>query len=269
MEYGDENGQVQGGTLCFKIANFDTERFLAYASQCGENGNLMKAVERARADGKFPKDEVKVAGIALASEGMASFNFGHVYHLNPIDGDSLTRAEVAGRERLMELMEFIRAYVPGAERAVLAVSGPSMGIRESRRICGRYRMTREDYIKRADFPDSIACYSYPVDIHASGAEEAAAMEECYKDTRYGQGESYGIPYRCLIPVETDNLLVAGRSVSCDRAMQGSLRVMPACFAMGQAAGTAAALAWKEKQRVCDVKAETLRRVLKEQGAYLK
>lgn len=269
MEYGDERGQVQGGTLCFKIANFDTERFLKYAEQCGENGNLMKAVERAKKEGRFPADEVKVAGIALATEGTASFNFGHVYHLDPTDGESLTNAEVEGRRRIPELMEFVRTYVPGAEKAVLAVSGPSMGIRESRRICGRYRMTWEDYRSRADFPDSIAYYSYPVDIHAAGAEEAEAMEECYQDTRYEPGESYGIPYRCLIPLETENLLVAGRSVSCDRAMQGSLRVMPACFAMGQAAGTAAAMTSREGRKVYELDTERLRQALKEQGAYLR
>lgn len=269
MEYGDENGQVQGGTLCFKIANFDTKRFLEYADECGEDGNLMKAVERAKAEGNFPKDEVKVAGIALASEGMASFNFGHVFHLNPIDGDSLTNAEVEGRKHIPEFMQFIRNYVPGAERAVLAFSGPSIGIRESRRICGKYRLTGEDYVKRADFPDSIAYYAYPIDIHASGAEEASAMEEFYKNTKYKPGESYGIPYRCLIPEKIENLWVAGRTVSCDRAMQGSLRVMPACFAMGQAAGTAAALAERNGRRACDVDIQQLRRILKDQDVYLR
>lgn len=269
MEYGDENGQVQGGTLCFKIANFDTDKFMAYADQSGENGNLEQAVKRAKADGKFPSGEIKVAGIALASPGMASFNFGHVFGWNPVDGDSVTCAEIEARRKLPELMEFIRAYVPGAEHAVLAFSGPNIGIRESRRLCGRYRLTREDYERRADFEDSIAYYSYPVDIHASHASDVQNMEQTYQNTKYQPGESYGIPYRCLLPGDVENLLVAGRSVSCDRAMQASLRVMPACFAMGQAAGTAAAMASTGGIDVSLVDVKCLREKMAEQGAYLK
>lgn len=269
MEYGDENGQVQGGTLCFKVANFDTERFLDYARESGENGNLAVAAAKARENGDFPEGEVKVAGIALPSPGMAAFNFGHVFTWNPVDGASMTRAEVEARKRLPELMRFIRRYVPGAENAVLAVSGPNMGVRESRRICGKYRLTIEDYEKRADFADSIAYYSYPVDIHASNAAEKEKLEHDYQTMRYGPGEAYGIPYRCLLPINVSNLLVAGRTVSCDRMMQASLRVMPACFAMGQAAGTAAAAAIKEGIEPGSVNTKKLRRILWDQGAYLK
>ncbi len=267
-EYGDEDGQVQGGTLCFKIANFDTERFLAYAAETGENGNLLKAAERAKADGKFPEGEIKVAGIALPAPGMASLNFGHVYHWNPIDGDSMTHGEVEARRQIPVLMDFIRTYVPGAEHAVLALSGPNIGVRESRRICGEYRLTAKDYERRADFPDSIAYYSYPVDIHPSRPDRVGTLEQNYRNTKYKPGESYGIPYRCMIPKGIHNLLTAGRSVSCDRAMQGSLRVMPACFAMGQAAGTAAAMAAEQGISFGDVDIQNLRRRLRQQGAYV-
>lgn len=268
-EFGDEKGQVQGGTLCFKIANFDTERFLAYAKEAGEDGNLSRAVEKAKKDGVFPEDEVKVAGIALPCPGMATFNFGHVFGWNPVNGDSVTRAEIAARERLPELMHFIRSYVPGAEESVLACSGPNIGVRESRRVRGRYYLTEADYKRRADFEDSIAYYSYPIDFHASSGSASAEKEALYQSSRYAPGESYGIPYRCLLPAGVDNLLVAGRTVSCDRAMQASLRVMPACFAMGQAAGTAAALAVRKGISVPKVAAPELRQLLKEQGCYIK
>lgn len=269
-EYGDEHGQVQAGTLCFKVANFDTKRFMEYAEKAGETGNLSKAVECAMAANDFPEGEVKVAGIALPSPGMASFNFGHIFGgINPVNGADMTRAEMQSRKKLPELMRFIRTYVPGAEDAVLAFSGPNVGVRESRRICGRYRMTMEDYEKRADYQDSIAYYSYPVDMHGAKAGDSKELELNYQQTRYRSGESYGIPYRCLVPESTKNLLAAGRSISCDRAMQASLRVMPACFAMGQAAGTAAAMAAQEGIGVAEVDTVRLRRTLKQQGAYLK
>ncbi|MCB7317863.1 FAD-dependent oxidoreductase [Lacrimispora sp. 210928-DFI.3.58] len=269
MEYGDENDQVQGGTLCFKVANFDTDRFLEYAEKTGENGNLMKAVERAKENGDFPAGEVKVAGISLPARGMASFNFGHVFDWNPINGESITKAEIESRQKLPMLMNFIRSYVPGAEQAVLALSGPNIGVRESRRLRGRYILTGEDYMRRADFEDSIAYYSYPIDIHASNGADAEAAETGYQKNRYAPGESYGIPFRCLLPQTIDNLLVAGRTVSCDRMMQASLRVMPACFAMGQAAGTAAAMAAEQGICMSELDTDALRMRLFRQGAYLK
>lgn len=267
-EMGDEEGQVQGGTLCFKVANFNTEKFLEYAKAAGENGNLIKAVTRAREQGDFPEGESKVAGIALCSPGTASFNFGHVYDWNPVNGESLTKAELTSRQYLPRLMNFIRTYVPGAEEAVLAASGPDMGVRESRRVRGKYYMTLEDYLRRADFADAIGYYSYPVDIHGARGTDSK-LEQQYRDTAYKPGESYGIPFRCLIPEGVENLLMAGRQVSCDRYMQASLRVMPACFLMGQAAGTAAAIAVKEQVPAGEVDGEKLRETLRNQGCYLR
>ncbi len=267
-EVGDEKGQVQAGTLCFTVANFDTERFLEYAAATGENGNLMNAVRKAKEHGAFPEGETKVAGIALASPGTASFNFGHVYDLDPLDASSMTQAQVKARRQLPRLMEFIRNYVPGGEHGVLVSSGPDMGVRESRRIRGKYYMTIQDYVRRADFPDAIGYYSYPIDIHgAAGTDEN--LERQYRDTAYRPGESYGIPYRCLVPEGMSNLLTAGRIVSCDRQVQASLRVMPACFLTGQAAGTAAAMAVAKQTNAGDVEPAALRKKLKSQGCYLR
>jgi len=268
-EYGDEDGQVQAGTLCFRIANFNTEGFMKYARNEGETGNLSIATTKAIADGKFPEGEGKVAGIALIAEGMAAFNFGHVYNFNPLKGEDLTRAELEARAKLPELMKFIRNYVPGAEHAVLAVSGPKIGIRESRRIAGEYRLTMEDYITRADFEDSIAYYSYPIDMHAAKAGESDVNESLYQSSKYKIGESYAIPYRCLLHKEISNLLVAGRTISCDRAMMASVRVMPACFATGQAAGNAAALSIASREALRDISIVELKKLLRAQGAYLR
>ena len=89
-EFGDEEGVVQAATLCFQIGNFDVKRFMKYAEESGENGNLLEASKRARADGKFPVEEEKVAGIAIYADGMAGLNFGHVYQINPLSGEDLT-----------------------------------------------------------------------------------------------------------------------------------------------------------------------------------
>lgn len=268
-EYGDKDGLVQAGTLCFRIANLDIEKFMKYAKETGEDGNLNIAASKAKALGEFPENERYVSGIALQGGGMAGLNFGHVYHLNPLDGEDLTRAEIEAREKLPELMKFLNKYVPGAEQAVLASSGPVIGLRESRRIVGDYKLTIEDYYKRAYFEDTIARYSYPIDIHAATPDEDDyGKNREYVTSRYKIGEAYSIPYRSLLPVGFKNLLVAGRTISSDRAMMASVRVMPACFATGEAAGAAAAICVKEGLDLRKLPIQKLQETLSGQGAIL-
>ena len=167
-------------------------------------------------------------------------------------------------------MRFLQNYVPGAENAVIVSSGPDLGIRESRRVMGDYVLTKEDYFRRADFDDAIAYYCYPIDIHAlRPGEQAGEWNELYYNRRYQPGEAYGVPYRCLTPTGAKNLLTAGKIISCDQLMLGSVRVVPCCFATGQAAGTAAALAARSDALVRSVQPAALRDVLKRQGCFLK
>ncbi len=269
-EYGDEKGLVQAVTLCFRLANIDIGRFMKYANEVGENGNLTQAVARARANGEFPFNEKQVCGFSIQNEGMAGLNFGHVYEINPLKPEDLTRAEIESRRAVPELLAFLKKYVPGLENAVVASTGPSIGIRETRRIIGEYRLTKKDYFDRSLFEDTIARYAYPIDVHASAPRDIKYKNENdeYLTSKYRDGESYGIPYRALLPKGLKNVIVAGRPLSADRAMHGSFRVMPACFATGQAAGTAAALCAKEGKYFRDIDIKALQIMLTHQGAYL-
>ena len=270
IQLGNEEGLVQSGTLCFKIAPFDTERFIRYAEETGEGGNLLHACARAIADGAFPEGETKVAGISFPYPGVVVLNFGHIYGIDPLNAASLTRAEVEGRKMLPELLRFLRNYVPGAENAVIVSSGPAVGIRESRRVMGDYVLTKEDFFRRADFDDAIAYYCYPIDIHAlRPGEQTKEWNELYYNRRYQPGEAYGIPYRCLTPKGIKNLLTAGKNISCDPIMLGSVRVVPCCFATGQAAGTAAAMAARSDISVRSVDPTVLRDSLKRKGCFLR
>lgn len=270
-EYGDEKGLVQAATLCFRLANFNIEEFMAYASESGEDGNLSKASAKAIAAGEFLEGEKHVCGISFQAEGMAGVNFGHVYNFNPLNGEALSEAEFRARTILPKIMEFFHKYVPGAQHTVLASSGPHIGVRESRRIVGEYQLTKVDYYQRADFCDAIAYYAYPIDMHAAQLKKNQENTEAstYMSSKYNNGESYGIPYRCLLPKSINNMIVAGRTISADRAMLASVRVMPACFATGQAAGTAVALCVKQQQCLRNVDICKLQQTLKEQGAYLR
>ena len=127
-----------------------------------------------------------------------------------------------------------------------------------------------DFKSRAVFPDEIGRYSYAVDIHAAKPDLASYKRyaEDFRKLRYGKGESYGIPYRCLVPQKLTNVLVAGRRVSTDRYMQSSVRVMPGCFITGQAIGVAAAICAKQGCDTRGVPIAELHRRLKALGAYL-
>lgn len=268
-EYGDEQNLVQGVTLCFRLANVDYDKLKEYFLEDPEAGNLNLASKRARENGEFPLHEKRAAGFTMQYPGMVGLNFGHIYEVNPLKAEDLTRAEVESRKMLPELLKFLRKYVPGLEEAVIASSGPSIGVRETRRIVGEYRMTRTDYFDRALFEDTIARYSYPIDIHASSAKEYEAEKKSeFHTTAYDSGESYGIPYRALLPKGLKNVLVAGRTLSADRSMHGSFRVMPCCFATGQAAGAAAAISVLDGVELRKLDIRKLQKLLLEQGAYL-
>ena len=137
-------------------------------------------------------------------------------------------------------------------------------------MLGDYVLTAEDYSQRRSFPDEICRNSYYVDVHYSREEAAliaaGKMAAVGRPAKYGPGESYGIPYRCLTPLGFENLLTAGKIISCDRMAQGSARVMPVCLCTGEAAGVAAVLSGGGD--VHAVPAQTLRKKLKENGAYL-
>jgi FAD dependent oxidoreductase len=264
FELGDENGNLMPGTLCSAWNNVDWKAY----NTCGKAARefLPKAFE----DGVFRVNDPHHPGMWRIGENLAGGNIGHTFELDSTDEKSLTKALIEGRQQLLEFENFYKNYVPGFENIELISSGSLLGVRESRRIIGDYVLNLEDFIKCSNFNDEIGRYCYSVDIHISKPckEHYARFERENKTFRYKKGESYGIPYRILTPKKLKNVLVAGRCVSSDRYIQSSIRVMPACFITGQAAGTAAALASSENLNTRQVSIKKLRKKLIEIGAYL-
>ena len=134
-----------------------------------------------------------------------------------------------------------------------------------------YVLNLDDWLNRRTFEDEICRNAYPIDIHTTAAEaqDKKEVNAMHRFPNYGPGESHGIPYRCLTPKGLRNLLVAGRNISCDRPVHASIRVMPVCLAMGEAAGLAAALAAQaQTPDVHAVNTARLRDRLRAEGAYL-
>lgn len=264
-EKGDAQGDVMPGTLCSLWANIDWKR-VEDGGRWSDDSRLTQAFK----DRVFTCEDRHLPGMSRVGKTLGGGNIGHVFGVDATDERSITKALIGGRKSLLEYEKYYKTYLKGFEQMEIAATASQLGLRESRRIIGDYVLDLTDFNKRAVFEDEIGRYCYPVDIHAS-TPDAEAHEKFAKDyatLRYKKGESYGIPYRILVPRNLSNVLVAGRCVSTDRYVQSSIRVMPGCFITGQAAGAAAALAIDENTHTRGFPVAMLQKRLKERGAYL-
>ncbi|TMA46700.1 MAG: FAD-dependent oxidoreductase [Deltaproteobacteria bacterium] len=150
------------------------------------------------------------------------------------DAGELTLAEMLGREQAEGCAAFLRSHMPGFAEAFISDSAPRLGVRETRRVRGRYALTEEDVLGGRKFEDGICRSAWPIELHvAEGRTDWRFLED---------GLWYTVPYRCLLPEGIENLLVAGRCVSATREAFASVRVLGPCMSEGQAAATAVAIA---------------------------
>lgn len=262
FQVGGAEGELQPGTMCYVVTGVDRERYEQYLVETGDTRQLEQAVVRAQQNGDLPDGRKRISGMAWITDSVVGFNFGHIFGIDGTKAEDLTRAAIEGRQLIDMQIRFLRNYVPGFEHIHLVHSGDQIGIRETRRIQGDYTLVVEDFLSMRTFEDDIARNSYFIDIHLANASSTMTIKHLPK------GKSHGVPYRCMLPVGKANLIVAGRSVSSDRPVQGSLRVMPNCFAMGEAAGVAAAMASSSGIGFREVDVPELQRKLIEQGAWL-
>lgn len=191
--------------------------------------------------------------------------------LASLDPDDVTRSTIRLREQAVEILDFLRRHVAGFEGSVLT-QVYDLGIRESRRVAGDYTLTLEDMVTRREFEDVVAMGAYPPDLHdAHGGEiviSAKGWSRVHPETGIPNNPGYEIPWRCLLPRGVEDLLVAGRCLSATFEAQSGVRGMGPCCAMGQAAGTAAALAAQQdvSPRALDVR--QVQDALLKEGAYL-
>jgi len=181
---------------------------------------------------------------------------------NGLSAPDLTKAEVECRKRLMEQLAYLKERIPGFEDAYL-MSTPPMFARETRHILGEYVLTVEDLFESREFGDGIGRGGHPID--------SSPVPESLKKrmwTSLSPNWSHSIPYRSLVPLKVNNLLVAGKCISATHEAYGCIRPTAQCMVIGQAAGTAAALSVKNKVKPRHLDIEELRKVLKEQGVIL-
>ncbi len=163
-------------------------------------------------------------------------NFTHITGIDCTKAEDLTRATIEGRRQAYLSVDVFRKYVPGMEQCYLISTPATVGLRESRRIMGGHLLTEQEVMAQCRFDDAICYGSFFIDVHNLDGPGMAGTT-----WRPGPGFKYHIPYRCIVPQDIDQLLVAGRCISVSHVALGSTRVMTQCTALGEAAGTAAAL----------------------------
>ncbi len=251
----DEDGLCQPMTLCFTIGNVDPDQYELY------RGKIMGIWQEEKKKGyiKNPMDTIMV--IPTMFPGIVHLNATRVINRNPVDCFDVSKADMEAREQAFELLSVLKRVVPGFEKAEILSSAVQTGVRESRRIIGEHILTGEELKACVVFPDSVATGNYDIDIHNP---TGSGTSHYY----FPDGAYYTIPYRSLIPRNARNLLIAGRCISATHEAQASIRIMPIVCTLGEAAGTAAALAAEDGRSVSEVDVMQLRAILKKNGAFM-
>ena len=259
------DNKMQPATMYFRVRNIDTNKLTDYIIKNYPSDRLfnrpfLEEVKKAREKGEYSVPKAHITLFKSIADGEYRINTSRVLNIDGTDVDDLTKAEVEGRCQVQQILSFIKKYVPGCENAELIDTATQIGIRETRRIKGRYVLTAEDVLKGRTFDDAVVSCAYGLDIHDPEGDTAYAQQI--------EKEIYQIPYRCLLPKGEDQLLVAGRCISATHEAASAARIMPNCMALGEAAGTAAALSLKNNVLPFQLNTELLRRQLQEQGVYL-
>ena len=271
-EMGDEaSGRIQPATMFFRIGNVDLAKVDADIEANRDNfyrkngvnyRSFHWRVSEARENGDWDLQRVSIGMFRGVREDEWNINTSRIMGVDGTDPDSVTQAEITGRKQVQEIFRFLKKYVPGCENAILESTPAHVGIRETRHIKGEYVLNTDDVLQGNVPDDSILLAANSIDVHG----RYGPMSNEYVTVE--NGEYYGVPYRCLVPLNVENLLVAGRCVSATSEAAGAIRVMPPCMALGQAAGTAAALALKNDVSVRNLDTALLKETLKKQNAYL-
>ena len=267
--------ELLGVTVTFSLTGVDRKRFLSHVKMnpstykdwgvetSGKEDNMFSPYLKApfllaKEAGEIPGD-LEIAGTwsRITEQGDATY-LNIVYNLgrDATDVHDLTRGEIEGRKQAMWAVNALKKYTPGFENASLRSFGSSLGIRESRKIIGRYNLTEKDVRNQGRFDDAIGIFP-------------EFLDGCGIVILPTTGRYFQVPYGIMVPQKVENLLVAGRCVAGDRISHSATRQMMCCTVTGQAAGVAAALSIKEKNHSSQVDIASLQTALSKQGVRIK
>ncbi len=277
-----EDGLVQPVSTSFLLTGFDVKAVKAWLAEHPEDRSWARAIAEAKANGDWTINRRRMTfhGMYEETGDMSGVNATRVQAVDPTNVRDLTRAEMELRKQVFQVRDFARKYLPGGKNAKVGAIATQLAPRESRRVLGDYYLTGDDVVEAKMFGDTVAvspCFWDQHNVLEDGSYHLnpgnsrdiyAASHEDIEQVAFASGNVYGIPYRCLVPRDVENILTAGRCISADRLAESSVRYLGASFAIGQAAGTAAALAGRGNTTPRQLDVQALRTRLAEQGAYL-
>ena len=274
-EVGDGQGSGLYPTTMFRVGHVDADKALKAVGEFKAINTLMAQAQLDKPGHyRFPREGAILRPQKNATEWRANVTQiasaqGHA--MDATNAQQLSDGELEGRRKITDYFQFLRHEVPGFASASIVDIAAQIGIRETRRILGQYVLTGEDILSASRFDDAIGINAWPMELHTAGKIEwhfPRNLEATAGRRESTEGRVYNdLPWRMLVPANVDNLLVAGRCASMTHEGQSAARVSGACFAMGQAAGTAAAMV-SQSQTLTDIHVKALQVTLKRDGAYL-
>lgn len=287
----ERDGKMRPITLIFRMGNIDFRPMVEYARQHSdqfspdpnyqvndfEHGSVrisgfFDLVEEARGRGELFEDcnYLRLEGVDI-DRGICFVNNTRVYQVDGTNAWDLTKAEIEAHNQIPVVVDFIRKYIPGCQKAFVIDTAANIGVRETRRIQGEYTLLEDDIVSGRFFEDRVARgygrMAPGVEIHDPDGMEGSAQDPHARAIVHGE-HSFFVPYRCLLPLNVEGLLVAGRCISQTHDAEKWTRIEPSCIKIGQAAGTAAAVAAADDVTVRAVSVERVQQRLKAQGVPL-
>lgn len=257
-----DDGSLQPMSLVFRLGGVDTDDLTVWMDRDGvkyANAELRTALENEVVAGNIAQfgGPWAVFGSTIR-KGEVSVNATR-YPGDATDTASFTQAEISMRLDVMKMVELFRKASPQFKNCYLIDTAFQAGIRETRTIDGLYTLTADDILNPKDFDDTVAKGAHWIDIHRAGDSSQSAT---YVPS------AYNIPFRSLVPKGSDHIIVAGGSISATKEAFASVRVQAQCMALGQAAGTAAAMSLSDDQSFLELNGSDLREKLAADGAIV-
>lgn len=258
----ETDGKMQPATIMFKVAGVDVERGV-FPGGFEEHLDIPAGDIQKLGEEHLPSPAGHVLLYRSTLPGIVTCNMTNCTDIDGTKAEDLTRATVVCRKQLESIVHFLRGYVPGFENCYLISSASLVGIRETRHFKGEAVITREDILEARVFDDWVVAKAhFNFDVHnmtGNGLDETGVQKN------FQQKKGYTIPYGCFVPLEVDNLYLAGRNISGTHMAHSNFRVMPICANMGQAVGVAAAICVKEGTTPRELSVTTVQRRLIESG----
>lgn len=254
----ESDNKMQPATLMFKVGGVDYER-AAFLHTFEETYQTEKGELQALAKQHIPYPAGHILTYQSTLPGVVTCNMTNITEIDGTNAEDLTKATIACRNQLDDIVAYLREFVPGFEKCFIISSASIIGIRETRHFKGKYTLTEQDISEAKEFDDYVVKDAFfNFDVHNI---TGAGLDKTGVQHKFKQKNGYTIPYRCLLPESKENLLLCGRNISGTHMAHSNFRAMPICVGIGEAAGVAAAIAANGNLALGDVAPAEIRNII--------